>query len=218
MTRSTRGALPVTRPHLPGAAPPANLFPAGPSSVINIFMLPRLGPLPRGSLSTGGRIKAQCVRNAVLALFLMATARPRAASALSPLEQLLRRQRAGCCARTTRTTTTSTPTPEWPTTRSGARDLHATGATPEVPRKGGAGAGACSPRRRRRFPGRLQGREDVHVHRQAGLKSNDGSAVTAASFQRAIERSLSPKMGSPPARSRATSASCAAVGEGKAGA
>ena len=34
-------------------------------------------------------------------------------------------------------------------------------------------------------------------HIRPGLKFSDGSAVTAASFQRAWERNLSPKMGSP---------------------
>ncbi len=37
-------------------------------------------------------------------------------------------------------------------------------------------------------PDRLEGRQDVRLHGPSGLKFSDGSPVTAAAFQRAIER------------------------------
>ena len=57
---------------------------------------------------------------------------------------------------------------------------------------GGAGAarGVGGP------AGRLQGRQDVHLHDQSGFKFSNGQPVTAASFKRAVDRLDSPKMAS----------------------
>ena len=62
------------------------------------------------------------------------------------------------------------------------------------PEKTGAAGSQLYPRRRR-LPDRLEGREDLHVPHASGLKFSDGSTVTAAAFQRAWERILSPEDG-----------------------
>jgi peptide/nickel transport system substrate-binding protein len=65
------------------------------------------------------------------------------------------------------------------------------------PEKNGQAGSVIYPEAATAFP-TVSGNGKTYVfHIRPGLKFSDGSAVTAAAFQRAFERNLSPKMGSP---------------------
>ena len=81
--------------------------------------------------------------------------------------------------------------------------VHDAGAARELPGEERAGGQRPRIRRRRRRSRRSRTDGKTYVfHIRPGLKFSDGSPVTAASFQRAWERNLSPKMGSPRGRQR----------------
>ena len=63
--------------------------------------------------------------------------------------------------------------------------------------KTGAAGQQLNPQGATAFPTVSKDGKTYVFHVRPGLKFNDGSAVTAASYQRAFERTLSPKMGSP---------------------
>jgi peptide/nickel transport system substrate-binding protein len=65
------------------------------------------------------------------------------------------------------------------------------------PEKAGAAGAQLYPQAATSFPTVSKDGKTYTFHIRPGLKFSDGSAVTAANFQRAIERVLSPKMGSP---------------------
>ncbi len=65
------------------------------------------------------------------------------------------------------------------------------------PEKTGAAGSQLYPEAATAFPTVSKDGKTYTFHIRSGLKFSDGSAVTAASFQRSFERILSPKMGSP---------------------
>ena len=65
------------------------------------------------------------------------------------------------------------------------------------PEKAGAAGSQLHPVAATAFPTVSKDGKTYTFHIHSGLKFSDGSVVTAASFQRAFERTLSPKMGSP---------------------
>ena len=65
------------------------------------------------------------------------------------------------------------------------------------PEKAGAAGSQLYPEAATAFPTVSKDGKTYTFHIRPGLKFSDGSPVTAASFQRAWERILSPKMGSP---------------------
>jgi ABC-type transport system substrate-binding protein len=65
------------------------------------------------------------------------------------------------------------------------------------PEKAGAAGSQLYPQAATSFPTVSKDGKTYTFHIRPGLKFSDGSALTAASFQRAWERNLSPKMGSP---------------------
>ncbi len=65
------------------------------------------------------------------------------------------------------------------------------------PEKSGAAGAQLYPQAATSFPTVSGNGKTYTFHIRKGLKFSDGSTVTAANFQRAIERVLSPKMGSP---------------------
>jgi peptide/nickel transport system substrate-binding protein len=65
------------------------------------------------------------------------------------------------------------------------------------PEKSGAAGSQLYPEAATAFPTISKDGKTYVFHVRPGLKFSDGSAVTAAAFQRAWERNLSPKMGSP---------------------
>jgi ABC-type transport system substrate-binding protein len=65
------------------------------------------------------------------------------------------------------------------------------------PEKSGAAGSQLYPEAATAFPTVSKDGKTYTFHIRPGLKFSDGSALTAASFQRAWERNLSPKMGSP---------------------
>ena len=65
------------------------------------------------------------------------------------------------------------------------------------PEKTGAAGSQLYPEAATAFPTVSKDGKTYTFHIRSGLKFSDGSLVTAASFQRAFERILSPKMGSP---------------------
>ena len=65
------------------------------------------------------------------------------------------------------------------------------------PEKNGQAGSVLYPEAATSFPTISKDGKTYVFHIRPGLKFSDGSAVTAASFQRAWERNLSPKMGSP---------------------
>jgi|tagenome__1003787_1003787.scaffolds.fasta_scaffold20899727_1 peptide/nickel transport system substrate-binding protein len=65
------------------------------------------------------------------------------------------------------------------------------------PEKGGSAGAQLYPQAATSFPTVSNNGKTYTFHIRKGLKFSDGSAVTAANFARAIERVLSPKMGSP---------------------
>jgi peptide/nickel transport system substrate-binding protein len=65
------------------------------------------------------------------------------------------------------------------------------------PEKAGAAGSQLYPQAATSFPNVSKDGKTYTFHIRPGLRFSDGSAVTAAAFQRAWERNLSPKMGSP---------------------
>ena len=65
------------------------------------------------------------------------------------------------------------------------------------PEKNGQAGSVLYPEAATAFPTVSNSGKTYTFHIRPGLKFSDGSAVTAASYQRAWERNLSPKMGSP---------------------
>ena len=65
------------------------------------------------------------------------------------------------------------------------------------PEKAGAAGSELYPEAATSFPTVSKDGKTYTFHIRPGLKFSDGSPVTAAAFQRAWERNLSPKMGSP---------------------
>ena len=65
------------------------------------------------------------------------------------------------------------------------------------PEKAGAAGSQLYPEAATSFPTVSKDGKTYTFHIRPGLKFSDGSPVTAAAFQRAWERILSPKMGSP---------------------
>src|SRR5207248_10057542 len=65
------------------------------------------------------------------------------------------------------------------------------------PEKNGQAGSVIYPEAATAFPTVSGSGKTYTFHVRPGLKLSDGSAVTAASFARAFERILSPKMGSP---------------------
>src|SRR5262245_25365425 len=66
-----------------------------------------------------------------------------------------------------------------------------------LPEKNGQAGSVLYPEAAAAFPTVSNGGKTYTFHIRPGLKFSDGSPVTAASFERAWERNLSPKMGSP---------------------